>query len=39
MKTIITTIACTVLVTVALMAAVSFYYLMQAPRTYSCVKL
>jgi hypothetical protein len=39
MRNIITTIACTVLVTLALMAAVTFYYLMQAPRPYTCQKI
>lgn len=39
MRTVITTIACTVLVTLALMASVTFYYFMQSPRTYSCQKI
>jgi len=39
MRNVITTIACTVLVTLALMASVTFYYLMQTPRTYTCQKV
>lgn len=38
MKTVITTAACTLLVALALMAAVSFYFVMQSPSTYTCVK-
>jgi hypothetical protein len=39
MRTILITIACTVLATFVLLSAVAYAYISQAPRTYSCVKL
>jgi len=39
MKTVLITIACTVLTTFVLLCAVAYTYISQAPRTYSCVKL
>jgi hypothetical protein len=39
MKTILITIACTVLTTTLLLAAVTFYYVSQKPKTYTCQKL
>lgn len=39
MKTVIITVACTVLATTLLLAAVTFYYVSQKPKTYTCQKL
>lgn len=39
MKTVLITIACTVLATVLLLSAITFYYVSQKPKTYTCQKL
>jgi len=39
MKTILITIASTVLATTMLLAAVTFYYLSQKPKVYTCQKI
>ena len=39
MKTVLITIACTVLATTVLLAATTYYYLSQKPKVYTCQKL
>jgi hypothetical protein len=39
MKTVLITIACTVLATTLLLASITFYYLSQKPKVYTCQKI
>lgn len=39
MKTVLITVACTVLATTLLLAATTFYYLSQKPKVYTCHKI
>lgn len=39
MKTVLITIACTVLTTTMLLAAITLYYVTSAPKTYTCQKV
>lgn len=39
MKTVLITIACTIVVTCLLLASVTFYYLSQKPKVYTCQKI
>jgi hypothetical protein len=39
MKTVLITIACTVLATCLLLASITFYYVSQKPKVYACHKI
>lgn len=39
MKTVLITVACTVLTTTVLLASITYYYVSQKPKIYTCQKL